>query len=95
MPKFFYSKQYFYHTISTSMTEKCQHKPIKNAQELFSNVKKIIKPKLSQELISGKSRKHPTTVLSDTKDSDSPSKEVTPTLTPTVARATMSREAVV
>jgi hypothetical protein len=81
------------------MAEKRQRKPTEKARELFSNVKKIIKRKASQELTSGKSRKHPTTVLSDTENSDSPSKDITPTSTPTstprVAKATTSRRAVV
>lgn len=81
------------------MTEKRQRKPTEKARELFSNVKKIIKRKASQELTSGKSRKCPTTVLSDTEDSDSPSKDITPTSTPTsthtVAKATTSHRAVV
>ncbi|KAG1840504.1 hypothetical protein DFJ58DRAFT_845357 [Suillus subalutaceus] len=55
------------------MADKRQRKPTKKVCEFFSNVKKIIKRKASQELTSGKSGKRPTAVVSDAKDSDSPS----------------------
>lgn len=55
------------------MVDKRQCKSTEKAYKFFSNVKKVIKQKPSQELTSRKFGKRPTTVVSNAKDLDSPS----------------------